>query len=135
MSNFGETMTCRGKQELECLQTAVRLISPSDPTCLYLSSAQPNPEASDFPDFVFDGGFIEHFQVTSAKETSKGDKHRIAESQFQKDSQKHFDKVKQEYLNSAPSPGTLTTDILEMESPECSYEYFVEFWKTYRELG
>ena len=120
----------RGQKELECLQTAIRLISPNNPISVYLSSAQPNPRLSDFPDFVFDGGFIEHFQVTSAKETTrKGDEHRIAESQFEKDSHEHFDRVKREFLNTAPCPQTLTTDILEMESPEYSYEYFVQSFK------
>ena len=37
-----------------------------------LSSARPNPQSSSFPDFVFDGGFIEHFQVTSSYENRKG---------------------------------------------------------------
>ena len=125
-----DNKTPRGQKELECLQAAVRLISPNDPTRVYLSSAKSNLKPNDFPDFVFDGGFIEHFQVTSAKETlRKGDEHRIAESQFEKDSQEHFDRVKQEYLNSTPSPGTLTTDILEMNSQEHSYEYFVESFK------
>lgn len=36
-----------------------------------LDSAVPNNESSKFPDFVFKGGFIEHFQVTSSKETRK----------------------------------------------------------------
>lgn len=129
MSNFGETMSDKEKREFECLQAVRKLTSPSSPVYSYLSSAKSNPKPNDFPDFVFDGGFIEHFQVTSAKETSKGDKYKIAESQFEKDSQEHFDKVKEEYLSSAPSPRTLTTDVLEMESPECSYEYFVDSFK------
>ena len=129
MGNFGEILTDKGKRELECLQAAVRLISPSDPTHLYLYSAKPNPKPNDFPDFVFDVWFIEHFQVTSANETSKGDKHKIAEAQFEKDSQEHFDRVKEEYLNSTPIPGTITTDVLEMDSPEYSYENFIQSFK------
>ena len=40
-----------------------------------LDSAVPNNESNKFPDFVFKGGFIEHFQVTSSKETRKGAEH------------------------------------------------------------
>ncbi|MBS7577741.1 MULTISPECIES: hypothetical protein [unclassified Enterococcus] len=40
-----------------------------------LETAKPNDNSSDFPDFIFDIGFIEHFQVTSSKETRKGAEH------------------------------------------------------------
>ena len=33
--------------------------------------AKPNPETSKFPDFVFEDGFIEHFQITASKENKK----------------------------------------------------------------
>ena len=36
------------------------------------ADAKPNPKASEFPDFIFDEGFIEHFQVTSSFENRKG---------------------------------------------------------------
>lgn len=32
---------------------------------------EPNRKPSEFPDFVFDNGFIEHFQITSSLETKK----------------------------------------------------------------
>lgn len=119
----------RGQREFECLQAVKKIIAPSNPTYLYLSKAKSNPNASDFPDFIFDGGFIEHFQVTSAKETTKGDKHKIAESNFEKASQAEFDRVKQKFLNSEPCPGSLTTNVLEMGSPAYSYEYFLKSFK------
>lgn len=34
-----------------------------------------NPNKNDFPDLISEGGFIEHFQITSAKETRKGSMH------------------------------------------------------------
>ncbi|UHP11155.1 hypothetical protein LAX80_005075 [Listeria marthii] len=40
-----------------------------------LETALPNNKSSDFPDFIFEKGFIEHFQVTSSKETRKGAEH------------------------------------------------------------
>ena len=45
----------------------------------------PNPNSSEFPDFIFENGFIEHFQVTSAKETKKGAKVAEAITYFEKD--------------------------------------------------
>lgn len=36
--------------------------------------AKPNPNTSLFPDFIFENGFIEHFQVTSSKQNRHGAK-------------------------------------------------------------
>jgi hypothetical protein len=48
----------------------------------FVRSAKPNPNSNEFPDFAFDGGFIEHFQVTSANESAKGSQHKKDRSQF-----------------------------------------------------
>lgn len=40
-----------------------------------LRSASPNPELSQFPDFITKDGFIEHFQITSSITTKKGATH------------------------------------------------------------
>ncbi len=117
------------QQELNCLQNSKKFISTNNSVYKYLKIAKSNPKASDFPDFIFDGGFIEHFQVTSAMETKKGDKHRIAESDFDKESERLLEELKTEYMNSEPCPGTLTTDVWEMDTPKYSYEYFSESFK------
>lgn len=41
---------------------------------------QPNKNKNDFPDFIYDGGFVEHFSISSSSETRKGASHKIAES-------------------------------------------------------
>lgn len=117
------------KQELDCLQNSKKFISENDSIYKYLILAKPNPNVSNFPDFIFDGGFIEHFQVTSAMETKKGDKQRIAELEFEKESEIFLEELKLEYENSKPCHGRLTTDVLEMVSPEYSYECFVKSFK------
>lgn len=38
---------------------------------LAVLEAVENPDTNAFPDFVFEVGFIEHFQITSAMETKK----------------------------------------------------------------
>lgn len=37
-----------------------------------LAQALPNPQPNEFPDFHIQNGFVEHFQITSSHETSKG---------------------------------------------------------------
>lgn len=49
-----------------------------------LRVAQANPAASCFPDFIFESGFIEHFQVTSSSVTRKGATHTRKESEFRR---------------------------------------------------
>ena len=48
-----------------------------------LRTASPNPNESEFPDFVFHNGFIEHFQISSSKTNRKGAVHKKKEQQFQ----------------------------------------------------
>ena len=119
----------RGQQEFQCLQTVKKFIPTLHPVHLYLDDARSNENLSEFPDFIFERGFIEHFQVTSAKETSKGDKHRISEAQFEKESQEEYGNNQREFLGSKPNPGTFYTKVLEMVSPEYSYENFVDSFK------
>ena len=49
--------------------------------CLF--SAKANPDGNAFPDFVFDGGGIEHFELTSSRETKKGSAFRLEEKRNQ----------------------------------------------------
>ena len=71
----------RGEKELCCLEKVKKQIRFED--CMgmtnkdweeiqkYLKTAVPNEQRNNFPDFIFDNGFIEHFQVTSSKTTKK----------------------------------------------------------------
>ncbi len=53
------------------------------------SKANANPILSQFPDFIFDDGFIEHFQVTSSYETKrKGSNMEIEKSVISREFQK-----------------------------------------------
>ncbi len=119
----------RGERELECLQAVSKAMLEREQIKVYLNLAKPNPNPNNFPDFIFNNGFIEHFQVTSAKETKKGGKHCIAESVFEKDSQIDFEKYKQEFFDSKPCPKTIYTKSSEMEQIEYSYEHFVISFK------
>ncbi len=57
-----------------------------------LNSAKSNPNSSEFPDFICDNGFIEHFQVTSGKTTRKGSEHLKNFNQYQSKIRKDIEK-------------------------------------------
>lgn len=42
----------------------------------WLKDAKPNQNSNEFPDFIFEDGFIEHFGVTSSSEGRKGAKQK-----------------------------------------------------------
>ena len=42
-----------------------------------INAAKENFMASEFPDFIYDNGFIEHFEITSSKENRKGSSKKI----------------------------------------------------------
>ena len=65
----------------------------------FIFSAQPNKNDNDFPDFVFDGGGIEHFQLTSSKETRKGSSFKIEENANKKIRDEYYSKLKADYLD------------------------------------
>ena len=95
----------RGEKEKKCLQKISENlancylygISHDDLSLLQsiLEEAQPNPESSTFPDFIFTDGFIEHFQITSSKVTRKGAEHQREYSQYRKKTDAAIKKVQQ----------------------------------------
>ncbi len=92
-----------------------------------LDSALPNGESSKFPDFIFDGGFIEHFQVTSSKETRKGAEHLKKKSRYT---------TKVDDFKSKISSGKITDGAsLDFKYPEHSYidfkKSFLKNWKSH----
>ena len=65
----------------------------------FIRLAEPNPNSSMFPDFLFEGGFIEHFQITSADENRKGSRHKKERSEFLKDIKESTNKASTEGNN------------------------------------
>ncbi len=72
----------RGEAENKCFELLKTFLDKDvffamsyDDKCLVKKAfdyAKPNSQQSKFPDFIFEGGFIEHFQVTSSYENRKG---------------------------------------------------------------
>lgn len=94
-----------------------------------LNSARQNENHNDFPDFFFDGGIIEHFEVTSSDETRKGSRYKIDDAYCQREKDKHFKQLDKEFIESPHHPGTMRTETVE-DTHECfSYESFIKSFK------
>lgn len=131
----------RGEQESNCLTRVKQQLDMdsvhyfcSDPQRIIriVKNAKPNPAQSNFPDFLFENGFIEHFQITASKETRKGAEHRKKQAQFCKEAEQQLQRMCSE-LNDAPLTNSLTCEIFEMEAPLYSYEmYAASFQKNWQ---
>lgn len=125
------------QQEKDCFGRVKKLAKDKNDTRLlsFLYKATANSESSLFPDFLFDGGFIEHFQVSAANENKKGSKHNIAINDFERESKTTFEQERNEFLQSPPRKnpviGTYDMKVVkhEMACPEYSYENFVKSFK------
>lgn len=93
-----------------------------------LLNAKPNNNSSEFPDFIFEKGFIEHFQITSSKETRKGAKQKIESVKFEKKVEKE-NKEFEDFCNSNPDFNNCRTKSWEMNNSELSYDYLVKSFK------
>lgn len=94
-----------------------------------LDSAYKNENSNDFPDFFFNGGIIEHFEVTASNETSKGSQYKIDDAYCQRENDKLFKKLDKEFIGSPHRPGTMRTETVE-DTHECfSYESFIKSFK------
>lgn len=94
-----------------------------------LGSARQNEKHSEFPDFFFDGGIIEHFEVTASDETRKGSQYKVDDAYCQREKEKHFKHLDKEFMESPHHPGTTTTQTVE-DTHECfSYESFAKSFK------
>lgn len=101
-----------------------------------IRKAEPNKNLSNFPDFTFDKGFIEHFKVTSSKTNKKGSTHLKKENNFKRKVELEAMKLKEKWSNDF-SDGEVHSQQWAMEYPEHSYHYFYESftsnWKNHIE--
>ncbi len=129
------------KNELDCLNKIkdsfiyfkgiTKVFDNSDYSIMesILSSTHQNEKHSDFPDFFFDGGIIEHFEVTASDETRKGSQYKIDDAYCQRENDKHFKQLDKDFMESPHHPGTMRTETIE-DTHECfSYESFIKSFK------
>lgn len=89
----------RGDKEKECLYLLQKSLKNGEEKVTFygcsndeveaikiaIFEAAENLDTNAFPDFVFEGGFIEHFQITSSKETKKGSHHKKKNTELDRD--------------------------------------------------
>lgn len=93
-----------------------------------IRTAKPNPSSSEFPDFIFDNGFIEHFQITSSQVTRKGATHARKESDFRRKVDIETDKLKTEW-NKTPSFDAIRSESWTFQNPAHSHKYLMNSFK------
>ena len=129
----------RGEQEQKCLDS-VKSILKTRKNCLgcldendeffdCINTAQANTQASKFPDFVFEGGFIEHFQISASKETSKGALYRQQRSIYKREVKQKSEENTRRWMCEDFKPNTVTTIPHDFTFDKNSYEYFVDSFK------
>lgn len=124
----------RGEQEKYCLDKVNELFLQRKVTCLgkcenlvfvkqAFQRAKPNSACSEFPDFLFDDGFIEHFQITSTAENRNGSEFRKEQNIFHK---KCEENIEAKTCTPHPPAGTFVLESchMTMETPESSYNNF-----------
>ncbi len=88
----------------------------------YLFRACPNPNNNVFPDFIFEGGCVEHFELTSSKETRKGSEFKIEENINNKKKKSLFTEFQNNDLSSKHIPFSMTTTTCQDVYEWFSYE-------------
>lgn len=94
-----------------------------------IRSSKSNPNLSLFPDFVFENGFIEHFQITSSKTNRKGSVHKREESIFKSKIESESEKIMQEW-NETPSFDEVRSKSWIHPNPVHTYEFLIDSFKS-----
>lgn len=93
-----------------------------------IRTAKPNPASSKFPDFIFNNGFIEHFQITSSQVNRKGATHARKESEFRRRVEAETEKLKEEW-DESPSFDRVRSGSWAFQNPTHSHEYLMNSFK------
>lgn len=93
-----------------------------------IRTAKPNPSSSEFPDFIFDNGLIEHFQITSSQVTRKGATHARKESEFRRRVETETEELKKKW-NETPSFDRVRSESWAFQNPAHSYTFLIDSFK------
>lgn len=93
-----------------------------------IRTAKPNPSNSEFPDFIFDNGFIEHFQITSSHVGSKGATHAREESEFRRKVKSETEKMEEKW-NETPSFDRVRSKSWTFQNPVHSHNFLIDSFK------
>lgn len=93
-----------------------------------LRSAKPNVKPSEFPDFIFNYGLIEHFQISSSKTTRKGAEHIKKMNCFVSNVNSETENLKQKW-SETPSYDEVRSKQWIMDNPEHSHSFLIKSFK------
>lgn len=93
-----------------------------------LRVAKPNAKKSEFPDFIFKYGLIEHFQVSSSKTTRKGAEHIKKMNCFVSNVNKEKESIIQK-RNEISSYDEVHSKHWIMDNPEHSHSFLIKSFK------
>lgn len=94
-----------------------------------IRTAKENTNLSEFPDFLLEDGFIEHFQITASRENRKGSAEKIDVSIFKKKINNEVNEF-YKYCNETPSFIGRSKEWVRTNLPEYSYENLVFSFKS-----
>ena len=131
-----------GKKEQRCLNTVIRSLNSEESLKKYfgllqedideindiLKTINPNEKLSEFPDFVFKNGFIEHFQITSSRTNKNGAKQLEELSRFKNKVEKATKKLEEEWKDNTDC-NKIRSESWAMKYPKHSYEYLCDSFR------
>lgn len=94
-----------------------------------IRTAKENTNLSEFPDFLLEDGFIEHFQITASRENRKGSAEKIDVSIFKKKINNEVNEF-YKYCNETPSFESRSKEWIRTNLPEYSYKNLVFSFKS-----
>ena len=94
-----------------------------------IRTVYPNPSSNDFPDFIFDNGYIEHFQITSSKENKKGAMQIKKEREFFIKVENETEKAIEEWGSAEPSYEKIRSKTWTAEYQEHSHDLLIQSFK------
>ena len=91
-----------------------------------LKTVIPNPQATEFPDFVSDYAIVEHFSITSSKENRKGSIFKILQNNNNKETEKRTEEWNRSCLDQLFENNTIRSTVIRNIYNDFSYENFME---------
>ena len=97
---------------------------------VYLSSAVPNSNENDFPDFLCDGAILEHFVVASSKQNRKGSRFRIEKQTRDREFASCLESEQKAFLSSDFEKGKVVAYPHREIYDEFTYDYFFHSFRS-----
>lgn len=124
------------KNETECIENILELYSKAvfdnvGKTAFHaiFDTVKPNNRVNDFPDFFFEGGVLEHFEVSAGKEGRKGSSFKIGQAKSQREDNKETEEANKVFMESERHPQTCYVLSQTHKYENFSYQCFLESLK------